>query len=83
MVSPGNINTIGGIADESIFIEEMQQMYENAALRNEYRQRGLDLVRKEEYRWSNIADRFSEILQQTMEGKIAELEEKGTFGKKD
>lgn len=76
-VAPGNINTVGGVADEEAFVKEMQLMYENKELREEYSNRGLELVRKEEYRWSNIAANFNTILQQVMAAKFENLQEEG------
>ena len=74
-VAPGNINTVGGIADEEIFVKEMQLMYENKELREEYSRRGLELVRKEEYRWANIAAQFDTVLQKIMHDKYNKVKE--------
>jgi glycosyltransferase involved in cell wall biosynthesis len=68
-VAPGNINTVGGVVDEELFVQEMQNMYSNKELRDEHSRRGLELVRKQEYRWANISAQFDSLLQQAMKFK--------------
>jgi glycosyltransferase involved in cell wall biosynthesis len=57
--SLNKINTIGGEVRRQEFIEALDAMYRDESLREMCRTRGLELVNRDEYRWSNIAERFT------------------------
>ena len=56
------INTIGALVDEAPFIDALQSLYKNAALRSEIGKQGIAHVAREQYRWSSVACRFDRLL---------------------
>ena len=58
----GGINVMGGIPDEFLFIEALDQLYESRGFRKDLGRMGYDLVNEDRYRWNNIAERYCEAL---------------------
>lgn len=56
------INVIGGIMDRYKAIEALDDMYRNESVRILYRQKGLELVSRPEFRWEDIGDKFGTIV---------------------
>jgi glycosyltransferase involved in cell wall biosynthesis len=65
ITTPGRINSIGGVADKNTFIAAIDALYEShhGQVWSRYRNRGLDLVRRPEFRWENIGEAFSAELE--------------------
>lgn len=61
IVHPGGINTIGGLADEHLFIEALEKMYTNEQYRMQLGRRGLELMNQPKFNWTNIADQFDQV----------------------
>jgi D-inositol-3-phosphate glycosyltransferase len=66
IVTPTGINVVGGIPDESRFIEALQTMYGTVEMASETseqcRDNALKLVAQDQFRWENIGQRFAEVL---------------------
>jgi glycosyltransferase involved in cell wall biosynthesis len=64
IATPGRINSIGGVADKTAVIAALDALYasHHGQLWSRYRQRGLELVRRPEFRWENIGLAFAEEL---------------------
>jgi len=64
ITTPNRINSIGGIADKDSVIAALNLMYEShhGQVWSRYRQRGLDLVRQDQFRWENVGLAFAEEL---------------------
>lgn len=60
----GGINTVGGVADKQLFMEALEKVYTDKAYRNELSAKGLELVRKPEYRWSSVASLFTRMFKE-------------------
>lgn len=56
------INTIGGIADMEIFMDEMTRMYKEPELREEYGRLALARATEDRFKWPNIAKQFHDVL---------------------
>lgn len=54
--------TLGGIADREATIEALNTLYQDEALRADHAERGLELVRRPEYRWEAIGDRVVDVV---------------------
>lgn len=54
-VSVSNINVVGGIPDEAIFVKELDELWKNKTAYEELRQAGLARVREDRFRWENVA----------------------------
>jgi glycosyltransferase involved in cell wall biosynthesis len=65
ITTPGRINSIGGIADKERVIEALDMFYEShhGQVWARYRQRGLELVRRPEFRWENVGEAFAAELE--------------------
>ena len=61
-IGPPYQNIVGGVADEAQFIEELDAVYRDAGLREHLRYAGLDLVSEPRFRWSDIGQRYAEVL---------------------
>jgi D-inositol-3-phosphate glycosyltransferase len=70
-VTWGGPNVIGGVPNKWEFIEALDGMYREHQARENYRQAGLALVERPEYRWDSIGRAFA----QTLEGVWARREE--------
>lgn len=66
-VGPPYVNVIGGVADEAIFIKELDALYRSPELRNEAMLAGLALVADERYRWKTIGERFNAAIDHTLQ----------------
>jgi D-inositol-3-phosphate glycosyltransferase len=64
--TPNKINVVGGIADEDVFIMQLERLYQDAALRNELGARGRALVSRPEYRWPAIGKAFATALERAL-----------------
>jgi glycosyltransferase involved in cell wall biosynthesis len=64
IATPGRINSIGGVADKTAVIAALDALYasHHGQFWSRYRQRGLELVRRPEFRWENIGLAFAEEL---------------------
>lgn len=60
--STNNVNTVGGIVDHDLFIEALDNFYYNRELREEYAEKGYNLVHKKEFEWKNVSSKFHEVL---------------------
>lgn len=60
--SLNKVNTIGGEIDGDEFKDALDAMYRDESLRAACRTRGHALVQQDEYRWSNIAARFTSVV---------------------
>ena len=60
------VNTIGGVADKRGFIEALDAMYRDPAMRSQYGSLGLFRVLDPKFRWAAVAGRFHEVLTQMM-----------------
>jgi hypothetical protein len=58
----GGINTVGGIADKTLFIAALERMYTDHAYRMLMAKRAYDLVRRPEFTWDSVANRFDVAL---------------------
>lgn len=54
------INTVGGIPDKHAFLAALTRLYRYPQERAQLQHEGLELVRRPEYRWSNIATLFAQ-----------------------
>lgn len=61
-VGPPYVNVIGGVPDEDVFINALDRMYRSPSMRDEYRQRGLALVRNPRYDWTNIGRQYAQLV---------------------
>jgi glycosyltransferase involved in cell wall biosynthesis len=57
------VNAIGGIADETQFIEALDLLYRDAGLRGQFSESGLRLVMQDKYRWPTIAKQYAEEIE--------------------
>lgn len=62
-VTTNGINAIGGIPDREATIEALDLLYRDKDAREEYRQRGLELVAKPEYNWKNVGLSFVNVVE--------------------
>lgn len=62
-----NINVIGGVADETEFVNAMVRMYNDPDLRAEYGEKGFKLAQDPKFSWANIALQFRQVLTYAME----------------
>jgi len=64
IATPGRINSIGGIADKTAVMVALDAFYtsHHGQFWSRYRQRGLELVRQDQFRWENIGLAFAEEL---------------------
>lgn len=62
----GGLNTIGGIADKTAFIAELNHMYNDAEYRKQIGRAGYDLVRQPQFQWKKIAEQFDHIFTKVM-----------------
>jgi D-inositol-3-phosphate glycosyltransferase len=60
--TPGSINVLGGVPDEKLFIEELQRYYSTSGYWERNTQACLDRANQPQFRWENIAARFSQVL---------------------
>jgi D-inositol-3-phosphate glycosyltransferase len=61
-VTPNNINVVGGIADEDRFLNALNHVYSVPDLQGDMISKGLDLANQPQYRWSNIGERWAEVI---------------------
>ena len=76
-INTGNINTIGGIADEEQFVEGLQKLYTDAKYRQELRTKGFECIQDPKYRWANIAAQFDAVFRDVL-GRFQEDRQKKT-----
>lgn len=72
---PRGISSIGGIADKAAAIDALDAMYHDAQIRADHSQAGLELVRRPEYRWTNIAARIADVVHGVLVEQPVELSE--------
>jgi D-inositol-3-phosphate glycosyltransferase len=64
--TPNHINVIGGIAGRGETIQALDSLYTDLAKRDDLRAKGLELVKRPQYRWEHIADRFNDALDEAL-----------------
>ena len=72
-VTPNRINVVGGIADRQLTVEALDLLYRDAALRDQYRERGLALVKRPCYRWPAIGQAFLGALEDAVDARATGL----------
>ena len=65
-VTPNRINSIGGVPDREATIAALDRLYRDRAFYDEHQQRGYDLVRRPEYRWRDIGEEFTAVVEQAL-----------------
>lgn len=60
------VNALGGIADEAQFIDALDLMYRDSALRKRYAEAGFQLAGQEQFRWPNVAKRYAEEIERCL-----------------
>jgi len=65
-VTPGNINVIGGVPDETEFVEALVWLYQHPHMRSVYRDRGARHVSNDRFNWDNIAKQWFGVLEEFM-----------------
>jgi glycosyltransferase involved in cell wall biosynthesis len=68
-VTPNYINVIGGVADRRATINALQEMYISERTRRAYGDAGRTLVNRQEFRWENIGQAFSDAIDDVIEAK--------------
>ena len=53
---------IWGIASENEFLEALEEIYQSKSIRDEFSNKGKELVSQEKYNWDSIGAGFNEIL---------------------
>lgn len=66
-ITPGRVNSVGGIADKAPFASALYDLYSDAKLRDHYRVAALTLADQPKYRWSIISDQVRAVLDQTLQ----------------
>ena len=57
-----NLNVLGGVADEALFIEALESFYSNRGLRERFAQAAYDRACDEMFDWGTIGERFAAVL---------------------
>jgi glycosyltransferase involved in cell wall biosynthesis len=65
-VTPNFVNVIGGVPNREQFISALQELYSRPQEREARMLAGLELVSQPEYRWSAIASRFREAVEEAL-----------------
>lgn len=65
-VNTMGVNTIMDTPRLDSFIEQMERLYNDAALRKSLGTAGWKHVNKSKFDWSNIADRFNEVFEKAL-----------------
>lgn len=68
-VNPGGINTVGGIADKRLYVEELEHMYQDVDYRNSVAKAGFDLVNQPKFSWNAVANQFDQLFMKVLQGK--------------
>jgi glycosyltransferase involved in cell wall biosynthesis len=55
-IGPPYVNVIGGVADERMFVKEIDALYKNRALREQTALDGLARTAEDRFRWANIGE---------------------------
>jgi glycosyltransferase involved in cell wall biosynthesis len=63
-VTPNRVNVVGGVPDVEKTVIALQHLYQSAGNRRAFRDRGLELVSRPEYRWPAIGRAYAEALDQ-------------------
>jgi len=56
------VDVIWGIASENEFLEALEEIYQSKSIRDEFSNKGKELVSQEKYNWDSIGAGFNEIL---------------------
>ena len=67
------LNIIHGVPDERVFIEALNELYENKEYRESIGQKGLEFVQDDRFRWPNIGRRFTDAITEAVEGDRCEV----------
>lgn len=69
-VTPNYANAIGGIADEKQFVLALERLRASREIRALLSEKGLELVRKDAFRWKTIAAQYAACLDGVMDGRF-------------
>lgn len=70
-VTPNGINVLGGIADKDLFVQALDGLYHDKALRASFAQAGLTLSAESQFRWDNIGRAVGAAIEQALYGVTA------------
>lgn len=68
------VTTLGGVADQTAFIRELDIYYQNAKLREDVGKAGYEIATSERYNWDTIAHQFDELLQSYLSVDVSKPE---------
>lgn len=74
-VNPGGINTVGGVPDKEKFIEELQLLYSDAKIREEYGKKALGLASEDRFDWTTVASQFAQLFAHVVSGQAKSKEQ--------
>lgn len=63
------INVIGGVLDHDNFIENLESLYRNPRVRDEYRRKGLARAQERRFTWKEISKQYDQVLKATLWSK--------------
>ncbi|QIF05717.1 glycosyltransferase family 4 protein [Roseimicrobium sp. ORNL1] len=72
------INTVGALPDETLFVEQLQALYADAALRERLSRAGSAHVRQPQFAWSAVARRFESLMLAAMQRGAAVISQSRT-----
>lgn len=70
------INTTGALVDHAPFVEALDALYRNEAMRRKLAKHGAAFARQKRFTWSSVARRFGAILKRALEKRALESERK-------
>lgn len=70
IVTPDNINSIGGVASSLAFVEALQSVYSNDILRHRMSEEGLKLANGVQFDWDTIAESWLETFSDFIESHV-------------
>ena len=65
-IGPPYVNVIGGVPDQTSFINALDTLYNDKHTRAEYAERGLALAREARFSWDHIGQRYAWVLAQLL-----------------
>lgn len=71
-IGPPYVNVVGGVADERMFVREIDGLYRNKAAREELRAAGLRRVSEDRFRWGNIGEAFRLVTETLLQANAVE-----------
>lgn len=61
LANTGGINTIGGVADEAVFVKNLNDLYNNEQLRKDFGKAAFNLITQPKFNWDSISKEFLRI----------------------